>query len=160
MLEHLSRKLYPERPEHSGGADHSVRSVSLFGPIYSLINMFIYILHNPQSPESQSDLALMDVGSGYFARLRVSTDSQISITLAKEMALLATQYLNEPQQGAAQDSALNSQPPHLLNKPKERAAAGKPMPTFESSLELDTVSAFVSGTCHQRRVIPDWHALP
>ncbi|EXJ70411.1 uncharacterized protein A1O5_06479 [Cladophialophora psammophila CBS 110553] len=63
--------------------------LSFFGPMYALINLFIYILQNPQRPSIQSDLALMEVGAGYFARVKFATGSGISISFAREMATLA-----------------------------------------------------------------------
>jgi hypothetical protein len=134
--------------------------VLFFGPIYSLINLFIYILHNPKSPQIQSDLALMDVGSGFFARLRFSTDGKISIVLANEMALLATRYLNESRQSTVQGSALNSQPHHTPNRSKEQISARPPMPDLQTSLDLETVSvlagrAFILGFRPTTRSCPE-----
>src|ERR1700761_779424 len=63
--------------------------LSFFGPMYALINLFIYILQSPQRPGIQSDLALMEVGAGYFARVKFATGSEISISFAREMATLA-----------------------------------------------------------------------
>ncbi|KIV79464.1 hypothetical protein PV11_07026 [Exophiala sideris] len=63
--------------------------LGFFGPIHALINLFLYILQYPQRPGVQSDLALMDMGAGYFARVQYSTDSEVSISFAREMASLA-----------------------------------------------------------------------
>ncbi|KAK4939633.1 hypothetical protein LTR10_020133 [Elasticomyces elasticus] len=60
-----------------------------FGPIHALINLFLYILQDPQRPGVQSDLALMDMGAGYFARVQFLTDSEVSVSFAREMASLA-----------------------------------------------------------------------
>ncbi len=57
--------------------------------MYALINLFIHILQNPDLPTVQSDLALMDIGAGHFARLEFATDSEVPITFAKEIAALA-----------------------------------------------------------------------
>lgn len=63
--------------------------VIFYGPIFALINLFIYILQNPKHPRIQSDLTLMDVGAGYFARLKFATDSEFSIDFPKEIAVLS-----------------------------------------------------------------------
>ncbi|KAH0846011.1 putative fungal specific transcription factor [Fonsecaea pedrosoi] len=63
--------------------------LSFFGPMYALINLFIYILQNPNRYGIQSDLALMEVGAGYFARVKFATASEISISFAREIATLA-----------------------------------------------------------------------
>jgi hypothetical protein len=67
----------------------------IYGPIVALINLFIYILQNPNHPRVQSDLTLMDVGAGYFARLKFATDSEFSIDFAKEIAVLAYGVSND-----------------------------------------------------------------
>ncbi|EXJ79926.1 hypothetical protein A1O3_08211 [Capronia epimyces CBS 606.96] len=63
--------------------------MSFFGPMYALINLFIYILQTPQQSRIQSDLALMDVAAGHFARMQIATDSEVTFTFAKEVAALA-----------------------------------------------------------------------
>ncbi|OAL39604.1 hypothetical protein AYO20_01001 [Fonsecaea nubica] len=63
--------------------------LSFFGPMYALINLFIYILQNPNRYGIQSDLALMEVGAGYFARVKFATASEISISFAREIATLS-----------------------------------------------------------------------
>ncbi|EXJ63292.1 uncharacterized protein A1O5_11613 [Cladophialophora psammophila CBS 110553] len=60
-------------------------------PIYAFINLFIHILQNPDLPTVQSDLALMDVGAGHFARLEFATEAEVPIFFAKEVAALARQ---------------------------------------------------------------------
>jgi len=57
--------------------------------MYAIINLFIFILQNPDHSRVRSDLALMDIGAGHFARLEFATDSEISIPFVKEMAALA-----------------------------------------------------------------------
>lgn len=65
--------------------------LSFFGPIYALINLFIYILQHSDTPGIQSDLALMEVGVGFFAKVKFTTDSEVSISFVREMAALAQQ---------------------------------------------------------------------
>ncbi|EXJ76298.1 uncharacterized protein A1O5_00806 [Cladophialophora psammophila CBS 110553] len=70
-------------------------SVSFFGPINSVINLFIFILQSPQDPNVLSDLALLDFGAGYFAWMQICTESKVSIALAKELAALAQGFLRD-----------------------------------------------------------------
>lgn len=65
--------------------------------MYALINLFIYILQSPQRPGIQSDLALMEVGAGYFARVKFATSSEISISFAREMAAVAREATERAQ---------------------------------------------------------------
>lgn len=57
--------------------------------MYSLTNLFIHVLQNPDLPTVSSDLALLDIGAGHFARLEFGTDSEVPIVFAKEIATMA-----------------------------------------------------------------------
>jgi hypothetical protein len=72
----------------------------LHGPIFALTNLFINILQNPTHPRIQSDLALMDVGAGYLARLKFATDSEVSVDFAKDIAALAHGVANDKSHGS------------------------------------------------------------
>ncbi|KAJ2905583.1 hypothetical protein MKZ38_004877 [Zalerion maritima] len=62
--------------------------LTFFSPAYAIINLFIHILQNPSHPNVRSDVALMDIGVGHFARLEFATNSEISVPFMKEMAAL------------------------------------------------------------------------
>lgn len=62
------------------------------GPILSVINLFIMILQSPEEHTDASDLALLDFCAGYFAWIRIVTESKISIPLVKELAKLAQNF--------------------------------------------------------------------
>jgi len=64
-------------------------------PIYALINLFIHILQSPQLPSVQSDLLVMDVGAGHFARMELATDFQISTPFVKDMAQMARNVVED-----------------------------------------------------------------
>ena len=63
--------------------------VAYYSPLYAFVNVFIGILSDPSLASAQSDLHLMDVASGYFARLEYTTDSQWSVPLVKDAATIA-----------------------------------------------------------------------
>lgn len=54
-----------------------------------MVNLFINLLYDPALPSAQSDLNLMDVASGYFARLEYTTDAQWTVPLLKDIATLS-----------------------------------------------------------------------
>src|SRR5690348_2448211 len=88
--------------------------------MYALINLFIYILQNPRHPRVQSDLALMDVGAGHFARLQVATDSEISVDFVKEMAALAREASENPRWNYSDKNSVDNDPA-ILRLPQEMA---------------------------------------
>ncbi|KAM5346085.1 hypothetical protein ACJ41O_009090 [Fusarium nematophilum] len=87
------------------------------GPLYALINMFIYILEDTKRSTVQSDLALFDIGASHFLRLEFSTDSEVSFHFAKELALLsrrAIDHSNMSLEASVDCSGVLSNPPGNL----------------------------------------------
>ncbi|KAI1616602.1 fungal-specific transcription factor domain-containing protein [Exophiala viscosa] len=80
--------------------------LGFFGPIHALINLFLYILQDPQRPGVQSDLALMDMGAGYFARVQFLTDSEVSISFVREMASLAHEVTEKASRRQASNTGI------------------------------------------------------
>ncbi|KIV79886.1 hypothetical protein PV11_07427 [Exophiala sideris] len=68
---------------------NSPMPVAYYSPLYAVVNVFINILCDPSLSSAQSDLRLLDVASGYFARLEYTTDSQWSVPLVKDAATIA-----------------------------------------------------------------------
>ncbi|KAH0828549.1 putative fungal specific transcription factor [Fonsecaea pedrosoi] len=58
-------------------------------PIQAVIDLFIHILQAPESPTVQSDLSLLDIGAGHFARVEFATNSEISTSFVKQLASFA-----------------------------------------------------------------------
>jgi hypothetical protein len=81
--------------------------LSFFGPMYALITLFIYILQAPREPHIQSDLALMDVGVGHFARIQFATASEISFSFAKEMSNLAHEAVEKASRRYADNDSVS-----------------------------------------------------
>lgn len=63
-------------------------SVAFFGPIYSLMSLFVCCL---EGQFTSLDLAMMDVGAGYFGRIHVATESLISVPFVRILTSLASQ---------------------------------------------------------------------
>lgn len=57
--------------------------------MYSLINLFIHILQSPRSHSASSDVSLLSIGAGHFARLEFSSDSEMAFPFPREVADLA-----------------------------------------------------------------------
>lgn len=55
----------------------------------AVINLFIYILKIPTLETVGSDLALLDLAAGHFAKVHFLTSSQVSFTFAREIVGLA-----------------------------------------------------------------------
>jgi hypothetical protein len=55
----------------------------------AVINLFVYILKIPTLETVESDLALLDLATGHFAKIHFITSSQVSFTFAREIVGLA-----------------------------------------------------------------------
>ncbi|KAJ5934040.1 hypothetical protein N7466_003587 [Penicillium verhagenii] len=63
--------------------------IVFYYPMLAVINLFIYILKAPSLDTVPSDLALLDLAAGHFARVHFLTSAQVSFTFAREVVGLA-----------------------------------------------------------------------
>lgn len=63
--------------------------IVFYFPMLAVINLFIYILKIPTLETVGSDLALLDLAAGHFAKVHFLTSSQVSFTFAREIVSLA-----------------------------------------------------------------------
>ncbi|KAJ5397048.1 hypothetical protein N7509_005161 [Penicillium cosmopolitanum] len=59
----------------------------------AVINLFVYILKNPESATVQSDMAHLDLAAGHFAKVRFLTASQVSFEFPREIIGLASKVV-------------------------------------------------------------------
>jgi hypothetical protein len=58
-------------------------------PILASINLFINTVRSPNNPSAQSDITLIDIISGMFARLDYASGGHMSISFPRELAQYA-----------------------------------------------------------------------
>lgn len=66
----------------------------LYYPILGVINLFVNTLKTPNDPSAMSDVALMEIIAGNFARLEYASGGQLTITFARELADFARGLLS------------------------------------------------------------------
>lgn len=54
-----------------------------------VINLFISILRSPKSSTAESDVALLDLATGYFGHLQFVTASELNFSFPREVSRLA-----------------------------------------------------------------------
>ncbi|KAK5162732.1 uncharacterized protein LTR77_011215 [Saxophila tyrrhenica] len=86
--------------EHINLRAHTTLPVAYFGPVYAMTSLFVYCLDEGADVCS---LALLDVATGYFARLQLATGAVVPARVARELSSLAHRYHQAPQ-----DTSLNS----------------------------------------------------
>lgn len=68
-------------------------------PISALFIIFDLVVHNPTHPETNNNLALLDVASGHFSRLEYASRGTLPGSLVAEFAHIARQYVRDVQLG-------------------------------------------------------------
>lgn len=82
----------------------------------AVINLFIYILKMPTLETVGSDLALLDLAAGHFAKVHFLTSSQVSFVFAREIAGLANKTVRRASlTGSAATNRSNDYPLDLLS---------------------------------------------
>ncbi|KAL1961697.1 hypothetical protein VTN77DRAFT_1301 [Rasamsonia byssochlamydoides] len=68
-------------------------------PLSALFIIFDLVVHNPTHPETNNNLALLDVASGHFSRLEYASRGTLPGSLVAEFAHIARQYVRDLQLG-------------------------------------------------------------
>ncbi|KAJ6024475.1 fungal-specific transcription factor domain-containing protein [Penicillium herquei] len=115
--------------------------IAFYFPMLAVINLFIYILKMPTLETVGSDLALLDLAAGHFAKVHFLTSSQVSFIFAREVAGLANKAVRRASRAGARDTNRSSDySPDLLsvNMPGVPGSVFASNATFEA---LDTLSS-------------------
>lgn len=67
--------------------------LAFYYPMYAHINLFVYILKNPQLSTTAADLALLDICAGHFGHIELVTESEISFHFPRESAALCSRAI-------------------------------------------------------------------
>ncbi|TVY34894.1 putative transcriptional regulatory protein [Lachnellula occidentalis] len=67
-------------------------------PVLGLINLFVHVLKHPTAPSAPSDITLMEVVAGHFARLEFASSGELSFSFARELSSLARLAVKKAQQ--------------------------------------------------------------
>jgi hypothetical protein len=54
--------------------------------------LFDFVVHNPSHPETNTNLALLDVAAGHFSKLEYASDGSVPGSLFSEFARIARQF--------------------------------------------------------------------
>lgn len=66
-------------------------------PISALFILFDLVIHNPTHPETNNNLALLDVASGHFSRIEYATSGTLPGSLVSEFAHIARDFVRDVQ---------------------------------------------------------------
>ncbi|KID91330.1 Transcription factor, fungi, partial [Metarhizium majus ARSEF 297] len=69
-------------------------------PHHALVNIFVHILTDPTQASVKSELALLDIGVGYAARVDLDTESYLSLPFIGEMAIMARNAVDNAERNA------------------------------------------------------------
>lgn len=92
--------------------------------MYACNNVFINLLEHPEAISAQSDLAMLEIGAGYLARVGIITDARYKASIVKGMIKIATDRL-EAQPTSRYDDAhcLTSRASQSISQTHERGSS-------------------------------------
>ncbi|KAK0707946.1 fungal-specific transcription factor domain-containing protein [Lasiosphaeris hirsuta] len=102
-------------------------------PLSAMLVLFDLVVHNPNHPETETNLALLDVVTGYFSRLEYVTEGVVPVSMLSGFAHIALQYVRESREagtstlGAALDAGTGDQGVQVvqLASPSSKASTQK-----------------------------------
>ncbi|KAM0284306.1 hypothetical protein ACHAO9_009230 [Fusarium lateritium] len=63
-------------------------------PLSALFVLFDHVISNPRSPDTRSNLALLDIAGGHFARIEFVSGGSLPSSLISEFTYIAREYIN------------------------------------------------------------------
>ncbi|KKY15470.1 putative fungal specific transcription factor [Diplodia seriata] len=69
--------------------------VLVFMPLSALFILFDFVVHNPVHPETNNNLALLDIAGGHFSHLEYVSNGTLPASLVAEFAHIARQYVQD-----------------------------------------------------------------
>ncbi|CAI7580127.1 unnamed protein product [Penicillium pancosmium] len=108
----------------------------------AVINLFIFILKTPTLETVGSDLALLDLAAGHFAKVHFLTSSEVSFIFAREVADLANKAVRRASlAGPSSTNRSINYSPDLLSV----NISGEPTSVFASNANFEALDTLSSG---------------
>ncbi|GKU06630.1 hypothetical protein FLAG1_09511 [Fusarium langsethiae] len=103
-------------------------------PLSALFVLFDQVISNPKSPDTRSNLALLDIAGGHFARIEFASGGSLPGSLISEFTYIAREYVNQHdafdgQQFSVQATDRNITPPVIADN------RGMPASTSENDAQ-------------------------
>lgn len=117
--------------------DVSIHSVAFSYPMISLVQLFIHTLQYPTTPSAHSDVMLMDMAAGHFAKLELATSMQLDTQFVRDVANIARRKLKESKEASwagLSSTGLQTHTDRDLDTLNEHAVCSSPFTTPQSVL--------------------------
>ena len=116
----------------------SVLRMAVVVPLYACIDVFVRMIDDPTRASFQSDLALLELGVGHFARLDLYSNEKYSIPFARELVHIASDLQNRMRTNAATQTADASTSLGVITP----TTSTTNLPTAGDVMSIDSVSRF------------------
>ena len=113
-------------------------------PLAGLLVLFDLVIDNPTHPETTSNLALLDIGSGHFSRLEYSSQGTLPGSIASEFAHIARRYVQERSRSSSDKASFWQLSPRSNLAPKEGSST-MDIGNVSDGFEWQSVSCSFSG---------------
>lgn len=85
-------------------------------PICALFVIFDEVVNNPQHPETNTRLTLLDIAGGHFSRIEHTSEGTLPTSLLTEFSHIAREYVNDMNCKPSEQRKLG--PSHPRNEPE------------------------------------------
>lgn len=86
----------------------TMNRVAYYVPMHAMVNLFIHILTDPSLDSVKSDLVLLEVGAGYFARLDFETEGYCSVSFPKDLVQVARNAVENAKLSVAEPARVST----------------------------------------------------
>ncbi|KAG8354237.1 hypothetical protein FVEN_g7812 [Fusarium venenatum] len=81
-------------------------------PICALFVLFDHVISDPKSPDTRSNLALLDIAGGHFSRIEFASGGSLPGSLISEFTYIAREYINQLTSRGMLNESQNSHRPN------------------------------------------------
>ncbi|TVY30806.1 putative transcriptional regulatory protein [Lachnellula hyalina] len=140
-------------------------------PVLGLINLFVHVVKHPTAPSAPSDITLMEVVAGHFARLEFASSGELTFSFARELSRLARLAVKKAQQKLDSESSKDvdivntesnyrffDQPQNLMKSP-ENGMSGRDLLSHSSNNQNAGSFAYLDNMTWGEFDVENWSAL-
>ncbi|KAI1486758.1 hypothetical protein F5X96DRAFT_214616 [Biscogniauxia mediterranea] len=113
-------------------------------PIVSLFVVFDFVLTYPKHPETNSNLALLDIAGGHFSRIEYASAGWLPGSLITEFSYIAREYVNSLNNNNSNDNRQNAEKPAIAAPSSASSGGASASTSQQEALPIVATDCFSS----------------
>lgn len=90
-------------------------------PLVAMFILFDFVIHNPIHPETQKNLAFLDIAAGYFSRMDLVSEGCLNTSLLAGFTHIARKYVSSQEEAATKGLSNNPRTNDIRECPRNAA---------------------------------------